>query len=145
MHINLDQFFTKHLSFSGVAVCNVPGFAVEEVADSTISLILNLYRRTHWYADMVKQGKKLTGCEQIAEAGNGATRIRGEALGIIGLGKHGYRVMLACWNLLDFFSLFRLRISLPTPFTPPLSSLGNQPSVPNRVSPHLLQLRPNFV
>ena len=77
----------KSLLFTGVAVCNVPGFAVEEVADSTISLILNLYRRTHWYAETVKQGKKLTGCEQIAEGGSGATRIRGEALGIIGLGK----------------------------------------------------------
>ena len=74
-----------------MAVCNVPGFAVEEVADSTISLILNLYRRTHWYADLVKQGKKLTGCEQIAEGGTGATRIRGEALGIIGLGRYNTR------------------------------------------------------
>ena len=69
-----------------MAVCNVPGYGVEEVADSTLCLILNLYRRTHWMAEMVKEGKKLLGAEQIREAAVGATRIRGETLGIIGLG-----------------------------------------------------------
>ena len=69
-----------------MAVCNVPGYGVEEVADSTLCMILNLYRRTHWMADMVKEGKKLLGAEQIREAAVGATRIRGETLGIIGLG-----------------------------------------------------------
>ena len=28
----------------GIAVCNVPGYGVEEVADTTLCLILNLYR-----------------------------------------------------------------------------------------------------
>lgn len=40
-------------------------------------------------AEMVKTGKKLVGAEQIREAGQGAMRIRGETLGIIGLGKTG--------------------------------------------------------
>ena len=70
----------------GIAVCNVPGYGVEEVADSTMCLILNLYRRTFWLANMVKEGKKITGPEQLKDAASGCARIRGDTLGIVGLG-----------------------------------------------------------
>lgn len=46
-------------------MCNVPGYGVEEVADTTLCLILNLYRRTHWLANSVREGKKFTGPEQV--------------------------------------------------------------------------------
>jgi len=59
---------------------------VEEVADSTMSLILNLYRRTFWLANMVREGKKVTGPESLREAATGSARIRGDTLGIVGLG-----------------------------------------------------------
>jgi C-terminal binding protein len=68
-------------------VCNVPGYGVEEVADTTLCLILNLYRRTYWLANMVREGKKFTGPEQVREAAQGCARIRGDTLGIVGLGK----------------------------------------------------------
>lgn len=68
-------------------MCNVPGYGVEEVADTTMCLILNLYRRTYWLANMVREGKKFTGPEQVREAAQGCARIRGDTLGIIGLGK----------------------------------------------------------
>jgi len=68
-------------------VCNVPGFGVEEVADSTMCLILNLYRRTYWLANMVRDGKKVTGPEALRDAATGSARIRGDTLGIVGLGK----------------------------------------------------------
>lgn len=71
----------------GIAVCNVPGYGVEEVADTTMCLILNLYRRTFWLAMMVREGKKFTGPEQVREAAQGCARIRGDTLGIVGLGK----------------------------------------------------------
>jgi hypothetical protein len=71
----------------GIAVCNVPGYGVEEVADSTLCLILNLYRRTFWLANMVKEGKKITGPEQLKDAASGCARIRGDTLGIVGLGE----------------------------------------------------------
>ena len=64
----------------------MPGYGVEEVADSTLCLILNLYRRTFWLANMVKEGKKITGPEQLKEAAFGCARIRGDTLGIVGLG-----------------------------------------------------------
>jgi len=60
---------------------------VEEVADSTLCLILNLYRRTYWLANKVKNGEKITGPEQLKEAAYGCARIRGDTLGIVGLGK----------------------------------------------------------
>jgi len=72
---------------TGIAVCNVPGYGVEEVADSTMCLILNLYRRTYWLANMVRDGKKVTGPEALRDAATGSARIRGDTLGIVGLGK----------------------------------------------------------
>ena len=50
-------------------------------------LILNLYRRTYWLANMVKEGKKITGPEQLKDAAYGCARIRGDTLGIVGLGE----------------------------------------------------------
>ena len=57
------------------------------MADSTLGLILNLYRRTYWLANLVKEGKKITGPEQLKEAAFGCARIRGDTLGIVGLGE----------------------------------------------------------
>ena len=71
-------------------MCNVPGYGVEEVADSAICLILNLYRRTYWLANMVREGKKISGPEQLREAARDSARIRGDTLGIVGLGKKDY-------------------------------------------------------
>lgn len=79
---------------TGIAVCNVPGYGVEEVADSTICLILNLYRRTYWLANMIREGKKVSGPESLREAASGSARIRGDTLGIVGLGRVGSAVAL---------------------------------------------------
>ena len=46
------------------------------------------FRRTYWLANMVKEGKKITGPEQLKDAAFGCARIRGDTLGIVGLGKH---------------------------------------------------------
>lgn len=75
-------------------MCNVPGYGVEEVADSTVCLILNLYRRTYWLANMVREGKKICGPEGLREAASGSARIRGDTLGIVGLGRVGSAVAL---------------------------------------------------
>ncbi len=75
------------ISNLGISVCNSPDYGVEEIADLTMCMILDLHRKMHWYANMIKDGKKLHGVEEIAAAGRGATRVRGRTLGIIGLGK----------------------------------------------------------
>uniref|UniRef100_A0A6G1SLG1 C-terminal-binding protein 2 n=1 Tax=Aceria tosichella TaxID=561515 RepID=A0A6G1SLG1_9ACAR len=89
----IDNVDIKAAGNLGIAVCNVP-FGIEEVADTTMCLILNLYRRTYWLANMVQQGKRLQGPEQIREAAAGCARIRGDTLGIIGLGRIGTAVAL---------------------------------------------------
>lgn len=43
---------------------------------------------------MVKEGKKISGPEQIRESGSGSARIRDDTLGIVGLGKIGTAVAL---------------------------------------------------
>ncbi|PVD31057.1 hypothetical protein C0Q70_10334 [Pomacea canaliculata] len=89
-----DNVDVKAAGEMGIAVCNVPGYGVEEVADSTMCLILNLYRRTYWLANMVREGKKINGPEQLREAAQGSARIRGDTLGIVGLGRVGTAVAI---------------------------------------------------
>jgi len=90
----VDNIDVKAAGEMGIAVCNVPGYGVEEVADSTLCLILNLYRRTYWLANQVKEGKKISGPEQLKDAAFGCARIRGDTLGIVGLGRIGSAVAL---------------------------------------------------
>ncbi|XP_076466236.1 C-terminal-binding protein-like isoform X2 [Babylonia areolata] len=89
-----DNVDVKAAGEMGIAVCNVPGYGVEEVADSALCLILNLYRRTFWLANMVREGKKINGPEQLREAAQGSARIRGDTLGIVGLGRVGTAVAI---------------------------------------------------
>uniref|UniRef100_A0A8C7JIT9 C-terminal binding protein 1 n=1 Tax=Oncorhynchus kisutch TaxID=8019 RepID=A0A8C7JIT9_ONCKI len=82
------------LSPSGIAVCNVPATSVEETADTSMCLILNLYRRVTWMHQAMREGTRASSVEQIREVASGAARIRGETLGIIGLGRVGQAVAL---------------------------------------------------
>ncbi|CAM9143350.1 unnamed protein product [Lampetra fluviatilis] len=79
----------------GIAVCNVPAVSVEECADSALSLVLNLYRRTAWLHQGLREGStRAASVEQIREVAAGAARIRGETLGLIGFGRVGQAVAL---------------------------------------------------
>ncbi|KAF0300094.1 C-terminal-binding protein [Amphibalanus amphitrite] len=89
-----SEIHEKAAAELGIHVCNVPGYSVEEVADSTMCMILNLYRRTYWLARMVAEDKKFMGPDAIRDAANGSARIRGDTLGIVGLGKIGQAVAL---------------------------------------------------
>ncbi|KAM4798020.1 uncharacterized protein LOC144251816, partial [Urocitellus parryii] len=68
-----------------IAVCNVPAASVEETTESTMCHILNLYRRTTWLHQALREGTRVQSVEQIREVASGAARIRGETVGIIGL------------------------------------------------------------
>uniref|UniRef100_UPI0035901997 C-terminal-binding protein 1-like isoform X1 n=2 Tax=Myxine glutinosa TaxID=7769 RepID=UPI0035901997 len=89
-----DNIDVKAAAELGIAVSIVPGACVEETADSTLSLILNLYRRTAWLHQSLREGTRVTSVEQIREVASGAARIRGETLGIIGFGRVGQAVAL---------------------------------------------------
>jgi C-terminal binding protein len=62
-----------------------------------MSHILNLYRQTHNLAKSVSNGQCIKGPDSIAKAacnGGGARRIRGQTLGIVGLGRIGMATAL---------------------------------------------------
>lgn len=92
--VSYDNVDIKAAGDLNIAVCNVPGHCVEETADTTLSLILNLYRRTHWLANAIKDGKRVSTPEQTREIASGCARIRGDTLGIVGLGQVGTAVAL---------------------------------------------------
>ncbi|XP_011826273.1 PREDICTED: C-terminal-binding protein 1 [Mandrillus leucophaeus] len=89
-----DNIDIKSAGDLGIAVCNVPAASVEETADSTLCHILNLYRRATWLHQALREGTRVQSVEQIREVASGAARIRGETLGIIGLGRVGQAVAL---------------------------------------------------
>ncbi|MBN3301193.1 CTBP1 protein, partial [Amia calva] len=89
-----DNIDIKAAAELGIAVCNVPSSSVEETADSTLCHVLNLYRRVSWLHQALREGTRASSVEQIREVAGGAARIRGETLGIIGLGRVGQAVAL---------------------------------------------------
>ena len=118
--VGYDNIDIRAAAELNIAVCNVPGYCVEEVADTTFAMILNMYRRTYWLAQGVQQ-KLLaskqhfiqhtlqqqqqgtnspfvaspiaaTTPEQTREIAHGCVRMRGDTLGIVGLGKVGTAV-----------------------------------------------------
>lgn len=89
-----DNVDIKAAAELGIAVCNVPASSVEETADTSLCLILNLYRRVTWMHQALREGTRASSVEQIREVAGGAARIRGETLGIIGLGRVGQAVAL---------------------------------------------------
>ncbi|XP_072923940.1 C-terminal-binding protein 1-like isoform X1 [Hemitrygon akajei] len=89
-----DNVDIKSAADLGIAVCNIPSSSVEETADSALCHILNLYRRSTWLHQALREGTRVSSVEQIREVAAGAARIRGETLGIIGLGRIGQAVAL---------------------------------------------------
>uniref|UniRef100_A0A0N4ZAC9 THAP-type domain-containing protein n=1 Tax=Parastrongyloides trichosuri TaxID=131310 RepID=A0A0N4ZAC9_PARTI len=71
----------------GIAVCSMGQDCIEEIADSTLSMILNLYRRTYFIAKYTQETNKALTMEQLKEACFGATKINGSVLGLVGLGR----------------------------------------------------------
>ena len=87
-------------------MCNTPGYCVEEVADSTMCLILNLYRRTFWLAKAVADGKQFVGPEQVRDVAQGCARIRDDTLGVIGLGLFLCFLKVCAWRF-NIYSVTR--------------------------------------
>jgi len=84
--VGFDSVDLRAAGEKGIYVANVPDYGVEEVADSAISLLLNLMRKTHELANGAAAGTWPT------QDAKGSTRVRGKKLGIIGLGKIGKAV-----------------------------------------------------
>ena len=69
----------------GIAVANVPDYGTEEVADSAIAMLLTLMRGVH-YMNSRLQGKQ---GPWIYEQVRPLHRLRGQTIGLIGLGRIG--------------------------------------------------------
>uniref|UniRef100_A0A1I7XME7 2-Hacid_dh_C domain-containing protein n=1 Tax=Heterorhabditis bacteriophora TaxID=37862 RepID=A0A1I7XME7_HETBA len=106
-----DNIDVKAATELGIAVCHTPGDCIEEVADFTMSLILNLYRRTYWLAKAVSEGKKVLGAEHVREVAGGSKRMRGDVLGLVGMGRVGTAVALRA-------RAFGMNIAFYDPFVP---------------------------
>lgn len=91
----IDNVDIKAAAEFGIIVSNTPGYGVEEVADTALCLILNLYRRTYWLSNMIlHEHRTFNNAEQVRDAATGCARIRGDTLGIVGLGRIGTAVAL---------------------------------------------------
>ena len=72
----------------GVAVCNVPDYCTDEVADHTIGLLLAIARGIVRYNDNMRAGNERWGWSGAAPL----YRLSGKRIGVIGLGRIGTAV-----------------------------------------------------
>lgn len=85
-HIDIE-YCRKH----GIAVANVPGYAVRSVAQHTFSMLFHLISHSAYYDDYVKRGEYSSGSFSIHE-GKDFFELEGKTWGIIGLGSIGKKV-----------------------------------------------------
>ncbi|KAF2089949.1 D-isomer specific 2-hydroxyacid dehydrogenase [Saccharata proteae CBS 121410] len=87
-----DWVDTKRLAQSGIIYCNAAAACTESVADAAIWLILSTFRKFTWSALSARS----LDATRFQEANRGIAAIthnpNGSSLGIVGLGKIGYRI-----------------------------------------------------
>jgi D-lactate dehydrogenase len=79
-HVDLEECRKR-----GIAVCNVPSYGENTVAEHTFALILNLSRKVHLAFERTVRGN-------FSTAGLMGFDLKGKTIGIIGAGKIGYHV-----------------------------------------------------
>ena len=112
MGVGYDNVDVAEAARLGIPVCNVPNYGTEEVADSALSHVLNLFRRTATLAARVAagEGAAMKGPDAIAAAaGPHCRRIRGRTLGIVGCGRIGSAVAIRA-------KVFGLRVIVHDPW-----------------------------
>ncbi len=77
----------------GIVVCNVPDYGTEEVADHALMLLLALARRLVPAIDSIRRG------EWNVAINEGAPRLRGQTVGVIGAGRIGTAFALRAKSL----------------------------------------------
>lgn len=99
--VGLDNIPVERATALGMLVTNVPDFCVEEVSDHAMALLLACARRVVTFARITRAG------EWNLEAGRGLPRLRGQTLGLIGLGgiartlvpkAHGFGLDVVAWT-----------------------------------------------
>ncbi|GMR62737.1 hypothetical protein PMAYCL1PPCAC_32932, partial [Pristionchus mayeri] len=78
----------------GIAVCSTPSGCIEETADTTLSLILGMYRNSFMLSQKIAVDNKPMPIDAMRTHCAGTRRIRGETLGLVGFGRIGMAVGL---------------------------------------------------
>ncbi len=86
MGIGLDNIDVDYCTRQGIPVTNVPDYCLQEVAEHTVACIYSLGRHIHTYHLDSKDGK------YEREVTPPLRRLKGQTVGIIGLGNIGKRV-----------------------------------------------------
>lgn len=76
---------SKYAKEKNIAVCNLPGYSTESVAEFTIATILEVIRG-------LEEGKRRGRSGNVSEQGISAFEIKNKVFGIVGLGNIGARV-----------------------------------------------------
>jgi C-terminal binding protein len=79
---NVDRAFARS---RGIAVCNVPDYGTEEVADSAIGMLLALARGISFYNSLLRDSRQ----EWTHIGAKPLYRLRSRIFGIVGLGRIG--------------------------------------------------------
>jgi len=118
--VGLDNIDVAAASRLGIVVANVPGFCADEVAEHALALMLALQRRVVRFADQTRSG----GWDHLAFGP--MRRVRGQVLGIVGLGRIGRAVAERAAGLgMTVLGLARPEGSGPAPPGVALASLAD--------------------
>uniref|UniRef100_A0A7S1KT80 Phosphoglycerate dehydrogenase n=1 Tax=Percolomonas cosmopolitus TaxID=63605 RepID=A0A7S1KT80_9EUKA len=97
----------ERCAMKGIVVSSLPSFGVDEMADSTLCMILNLLRGTHRIATRVRNENRFLTTTEFGIC----RRVRGTHLGLIGLGAVGTSVALRA-------KAFGMKVSFYDPYIP---------------------------
>ncbi len=83
--VGYDSIDIETATDCGVCVVNNPEYCLEEVSDHALALLLNLARKITSLDKAIRAGK--TGYRELAQVRGRVFRLRGQTLGLVGLGR----------------------------------------------------------
>jgi D-3-phosphoglycerate dehydrogenase / 2-oxoglutarate reductase len=84
--VGVDMIDLEAARDRGIRVANVPDYCVEEVASHTLCFLLSLSRKIFWQDRLMRMGKW-----SVVSAIGPVSRLQGQTLGIVGVGRIGRR------------------------------------------------------
>jgi len=84
--VGYDMVDVAAATAHGIAVANAPTYAVDDVAEHTLGLLLCCVRQLAWFHQRMRQG------EWNSPLGHAIHRMRGRTLGLVGVGRIGAAV-----------------------------------------------------
>ena len=91
--VGYDNVDLKAAGEKGIAVCNVPDYGTNDVADHAVAMMMSLFRNLPGYDSRARDGK------WTWEDAGELRRITGSSLGIIGLGRIGSATAIRAQSL----------------------------------------------